>query len=207
MSLPSTASSTNNKASTNQWIRGIVFTALFGALFIAAGMIKIPIGFTPVPISLQSFAIMLAGGLLGAVYGFWSIFLVVILTATGLPLMNGSGGLSQILGPTGGFIWMFPVSAFLIGWVSDRLFANNRKLNRKQQIGLLLSIFALGSLLLYVSGIPWYAHVSTKVDLSGALAGAMYPFLPGDAIKAIAATLVITSIRPLLPSLRPNRSS
>jgi len=203
---PATNNQPTIKAS-NQWIKGIVYTALFGALFIAGSFIKINLGFTPVPISLQSFAIMLAGGLLGAAYGFWSIFLVVALTALGLPLMNGSGGIAQITGPTGGFIWMFPVSAFLIGWTTDRIYAQSKKISRIRQIWLLAAIFVFGSLLLYVSGVPWLAHVvdSDKYDtFSGALKAGMYPYLPGDAIKAVAATLVILSLKPVLPAIRPS---
>ncbi|QJD83293.1 biotin transporter BioY [Cohnella herbarum] len=203
-----TSATTQSARQNNQWIKGMVYTALFGALFIAGSFIKINLGFTPVPISLQAFAVMLAGGLLGAAYGFWSIFIVVALTAIGLPLMNGSGGIAQITGPTGGFIWMFPVSAFLIGWVTDRLFSNRKKLDRPRQIGLLLAIFVLGSLLLYVSGVPWLAHVvdNEKYDtFAGALRAGMYPYLPGDAIKAVAATLVILALRPVLPAIRPSR--
>ncbi|QMV40079.1 biotin transporter BioY [Cohnella cholangitidis] len=202
----STTSATQPTRTNSQWIRGMVYTALFGALFIAGSFIKINLGFTPVPISLQTFAIMLAGGLLGAVYGFWSTFIVVALTAIGLPLMNGSGGIAQITGPTGGFIWMYPVSAFLIGWASDRIFAGRKKLNRVQQLTLLLALFAFGSLLVYISGVPWLAHVvdSEKYDtVTGALRAGMYPFLPGDAIKAVVATLVIISLKPVLPAIRP----
>jgi biotin transport system substrate-specific component len=191
---------------TNQWIRGVVFTALFGALFIAGSFVKINLGFTPVPISLQGFTIMLAGGLLGAVYGFWSIFIVVALTALGLPLMNGSGGIAQITGPTAGFIWMFPVSAFLVGWITDRIYAGSRTISRIRQVWLLIAIFAFGSLLLYASGVPWLAHVvdSEKYDtFSGALRAGMYPYLPGDALKAVAATLVIIALKPVLPIIRP----
>ncbi|MFC4599027.1 biotin transporter BioY [Cohnella hongkongensis] len=192
--------------STPSRIRGIVFISLFGALFIAGSFIKINLGFTPVPISLQQFAIMLAGGLLGAVYGFWSIFLVVGLTAIGLPLMNGSGGIAQMTGPTGGFIWMFPVSAFLVGWTTDRIYGSARKIGRSRQLLLLIAMFAFGSLIMYITGVPWLAHVvdSEKYDtIAGALRAGMYPYLPGDAIKAVAATLVIVALRPVLPLIRP----
>jgi len=190
------------------WIRGVVFTALFGALFIACSFIKINLGFTPVPISLQAFAVMLAGGLLGAAYGFWSIFLVVALTAVGIPLMNGSGGIAHMTGPTGGFIWMFPVSAFLIGWIADRLYAGKKKIDRSRQLLLLLVLFVFGSLLLYVTGVPWLAHVVDNAEydtFAGALRAGMYPYLPGDAVKSIAAAAVIVAIRPVLPRVRPNR--
>lgn len=208
MTMNKTSAATVSARKNNEWIRGAVFTALFGALFIAASLIKISLGFTPIPITLGTFAIMLAGGLLGATYGFWSIFIVVALTAAGLPLIGGAGGLAKIIGPTGGYIWMYPIAALLIGLVSDALFSNNRKLSKLQQLLLLLAIFAFGSLLLYVTGVPWLALSvdDVKYDtLSGALAAGMYPFLLGDAIKAIAATLVVVSIKPILPSLRSRK--
>src|ERR1700730_7876314 len=107
---------------TSNWnVRGLVFTALFAALFIVFSLVKISLGFNFVPFTLQSFAIMLAGGLLGARFGFYSIFVVILLTAIGLPLLHGEGGISFILGKTGGFLWMFSISAFLIGFFAQRI--------------------------------------------------------------------------------------
>ncbi|WP_123040124.1 biotin transporter BioY [Cohnella candidum] len=199
---PSTARSRSSAADASRWIRGIVFVALFAALFIGASFVKSAPG-AAVPYSLQTFAVMLAGGLLGAVYGFWSIFLVVVLTAVGLPLMNGPGGFAQVFGPTGGFIWMFPVSAFLIGWASDRVFAGRKKLNPTRFAVLLLALLAFGVLLVYVTGVPWLAHVSAKLDFAGAVQAGMVPFLPADAAKAVVAAFVIAAIRPSVPAVRP----
>jgi len=210
MTHSSTEVSTPQQAnrSNNQWIRGIVYTALFGALFIVATMIKIPLGFTPIPISMGTFAIMLAGGLLGAVYGFWSIFIVVALTAAGLPFIGGAGGLAKITGPTAGYIWMYPFAALFIGLVSDALFARRKKLTTPHKIILLLAVFVFGSLLVYATGVPWLAHAldDPKYDtVSGALKAGLYPFLPGDAIKAVVATLIILAIKPVLPAIRPSK--
>ncbi|MDB4867501.1 MAG: biotin transporter BioY [Cohnella sp.] len=205
MSTPSRVSSRSSQSSavkTSQWIRGIVFVALFGALFIAGSFMKLNLGFT-VPFSLQTFVVMLAGGLLGAAYGFWSIFIVVILTAVGLPLMNGPGGFAQIFGPTGGYIWMFPFSALLIGWASDRLFAARTKLSPTKLVLLLLAVLVFGVLFVYLTGVPWLAHVSAKLDLAGAVKFGMLSFLVGDAVKAVAATLIIAALRPALPTIRP----
>jgi len=191
---------------TRGWIRGIVFVALFAALFIGASFVKSAPG-ASIPFSLQSFAIMLAGGLLGAAYGFWSIFLVVALTAIGIPVMNGPGGLAQIFGPTGGFIWMFSVSALLIGWSCDRLYKHNpnrRSLLRLLQLMLIMIVF--GVLLLYVTGVPWLAYVSETLDLAGAFKVGMLPFLPFDFIKAIAAAFVVDAIRPYIAKIRPART-
>jgi biotin transport system substrate-specific component len=207
MSTPSpvsTPSSQSSAMNSSQWIRGIVFVALFGALFIAGSFMKLNLGFT-VPFSLQTFVVMLAGGLLGAAYGFWSIFIVVILTAVGLPLMNGPGGFAQIFGPTGGYIWMFPFSALLIGWASDRLFVGRTKLSPVKLVLLLLAVLVFGVLFVYITGVPWLAHVSAKLDLAGAIKFGMVSFLVGDVAKAAAATLIIAALRPSLPTIRPSK--
>ncbi|KAA2301254.1 biotin transporter BioY, partial [Clostridioides difficile] len=71
-------------------LRGIVFSALMAAILVLFGYISIPIGFSPVPITLQTLAVMLSGGLLGPLYGFLSVTMVVLLTALGFPLLHGT---------------------------------------------------------------------------------------------------------------------
>jgi len=200
-SLNQNTQSARSASSPISWIRGVVFTALFAALFIAFSAIQFPVWFTPVPYTLQTLAVMLAGGLLGAFYGFWSIALVIALTATGLPLLHGNGGMSLLTGATAGFIWMFPFAALLIGWASDRLFRKSKSLNPKQLVLLLLSIIAFGILLEYMSGVAWLMQ-KTGMSLPKALSAACYPFLPGDFAKAIVATMLIRVLRPVLPRLR-----
>jgi biotin transport system substrate-specific component len=170
--------------------RGLTMSALFAALLVAFGFVTVQLGFTPVPITLQTLAVMLAGAFLGAGYGFFSILLVVVLTALGLPLLHGNGGMAALLGPTGGYVWMWPISALLIGW----------SLSRVQGVGLrayvltFLAAEVFGSLLVYVSGVPWLAHVA-HIPLSKALIGGCYPFLAGDAVKAAITALIAVPIR------------
>lgn len=178
-------------------LRGIVFSALFAALVVLFGFISIPLGFTPVPITLQTLAVMLAGGMLGARYGFLSMALIVVLTAIGFPLLHGTGGLGVLLGPTGGYVFMWPISALLIGWLLPRI--RIRGLWGYVAAFLVLELF--GSLLLYVSGVPWLAYV-TGMSLSKAMVAGCYPYLIGDAIKAVAATLIIASVRQAFPPER-----
>lgn len=178
-------------------LRGIVFSALFAALVVLFGFISIPLGFTPVPITLQTLAVMLAGGLLGSRYGFLSMVLIVVLTAIGFPLLHGTGGLSVLLGPTGGYVFMWPISALLIGWLLPRI--RVRGIWGYAASFLVLELF--GSLLLYVSGVPWLAYV-TGMSLSKAMVAGCYPYLIGDAIKAAAATLIIASVRQVFPPER-----
>jgi biotin transport system substrate-specific component len=173
-------------------IRGITYSALFAALFVVMSYATIPAGLSPVPITLQNFALMLTGALLGPIYGFFAIAAVVLLTLLGLPLLHGAGGLSLILGPTGGFIWMFPFSALLIGWLAVRI-----KSRGPAAFILLFVVMAVfGSGLLYVTGVPWLAHVA-HVSFAKALVLGCYPYLIGDLIKAFAAALVVVSIRSL----------
>ncbi|WP_090794585.1 biotin transporter BioY [Paenibacillus sp. GP183] len=186
---------------TSSWnVRGLVFSALFAALFILFSLITITPGLFPVPFTLQSFALMLTGGLLGARYGFYSIFVVVALTALGLPLLHGQGGLSLILGKSGGFIWMFPVAAFAIGWMSDRI----KGKGPVSYILLFVTMELFGSLLLYVTGVPWLAHAAGfSISKAWMLGG--YPFLLPDMVKAIAAAGVVLSLRQFVPKLAHSR--
>lgn len=182
---------------TSLSIRGIVFSALFAALFVASSYLNIHLGFTPIPISLENLIVMLAGAILGPLYGFLSIALVVVLTAIGIPLLHGSGGMALLLGPTGGFIWAYPFAALLIGFVVQRI--KGRGTAAFVLICVTLELF--GSLLLYVSGVPWLAHAA-HFTLQKALLVGCYPYLVGDAVKAVIAALIAIPIRNAFPITR-----
>ncbi|OMF08008.1 biotin transporter BioY [Paenibacillus amylolyticus] len=178
-------------------LRGIVFSALMAAILVLFGYISIPIGFSPVPITLQTLAVMLAGGLLGPLYGFLSVTMVVLLTALGFPLLHGTGGLAVLLGPTGGYVMMWPFSALLIGLFLARI-------NIKGVTGFILAfvVFELfGSLLVYVSGVPWLAY-AFKMDLPEAMIQGFYPYIIGDLIKAVFAAIIIAPVRMVFPPQR-----
>ncbi|NOU97251.1 ECF transporter S component [Paenibacillus sp. LMG 31456] len=181
----------------NLSLRGMVFSALFAALLVVSSFLNIHLGFTPVPISMQNLVVMLAGAILGPLYGFFSMALVIVLTAIGIPLLHGSGGLALILGPTGGFIWAYPFAALLIGWAVKRI--------KGQGPIAFLSLFIVlelfGSLLLYVTGVPWLAHVA-GFSMQKALVQGCYPYLPGDAVKAVVAALIVIPVRKVFPVAR-----
>ncbi|PQP81244.1 biotin transporter BioY [Paenibacillus sp. PCH8] len=178
-------------------LRGIVFSALMAAILVLFGYISIPIGFSPVPITLQTLAVMLAGGLLGPLYGFLSVTMVVLLTALGFPLLHGTGGLAVLLGPTGGYVMMWPISALFIGLLLARI-------NIKGVTGFILAfvVFELfGSLLVYVSGVPWLAY-AYKMDLPEAMIQGFYPYIIGDLVKAVFAAIIIAPVRMVFPPQR-----
>lgn len=165
----------------------------FAVLFVIASNVDIqhlaPLSSRPV--SLTTLAVMLAGTFLGATYGFLTLFIVVFLTALGLPLIGQQGGLSLLLGAQGGFLWMYPVCAALLGFATSRIRGRDAA-----SFGLLLlAAFGLGSLLRYAVGIPWYAHVQ-HLTISQALQAACYPYLPGDLLKSLVVAGVAWPFRP-----------
>lgn len=178
-------------------IRGLTMSALFAALLVVFSFVRIQLGFSPVPITLQTLAVMLAGAFLGPLYGCLSMLLVVILTALGLPMLGGSGGIAVLLGKTGGFIWMWPVSALLIGWTLRRV----KGVGAAAYVVTFLAAELFGSLLVYVSGVPWLAHVA-HIPFAKAMALGCYPFLIGDAVKAVVTALVAVPIRQIYSSQR-----
>ncbi|GIP31316.1 biotin transporter BioY [Paenibacillus sp. J2TS4] len=178
-------------------VRGLTFSAMFAALLVVLSFVTIYTGFSPVPITLQNFAVMLAGAVLGARYGLISVGTVVVLTALGFPLLHGAGGPGLIFGPTGGFIWAYPLAAFFIGYFVNRIKGHGIF----SFLLLFIVMLAFGSLLLYVPGVPWLAY-SAKISLGKAMVLGCYPYLPGDAIKALAAALIVLPVRKLFPASR-----
>ena len=178
-------------------VRGIVFSALFAALLVVFGFVNINLGFTPVPITLATLAIMLAGAFLGAWYGFLSVLLVIVLATIGLPFIGGAGGLTVIMGPSAGFVWVWPFSALLIGFFVDKI--KGRGVRAYVLTFLVIEVF--GSLIMYIAGVPWLAHV-VNLSFTKAMWMGCYPYLPGDAMKAIIATLIVVPIRQMYPSAR-----
>ena len=121
-------------------LKGMVFAALFAALTGAVAWFKIPLPFTPVPITLQTLAVLLSGAMLGAYYGALSMIVYLIVGAIGLPVFaGGSSGIGALLGPTGGYLFSYPVAAFAIG-----------KMLEKKNINKILKYFSFVVIILFV---------------------------------------------------------
>jgi biotin transport system substrate-specific component len=156
---------------------------LTGTLLIAASArLSIRLPFTPVPITGQTFAILLTGMLLGARRGGLALLLYLAEGAFGLPVFAGGGaGVGVLFGKTGGYLWSYPVAAALVGWLAQRSWD-------RRPHGAALAM-ALGSLLILITGSLWLSFFVGGVA-NGFLLG-MLPFLPGDAVKlALAAALL-----------------
>ncbi len=168
-------------------LRMIVLVSLMASLMAVGAYIHIPIG--PVPIVLTNLFVLLAGLLLGSRMGLISSGIYLLVGAIGMPVFyGGKGGLAHILGPTGGYLFGFVLSAWLTGFISERL--------RHSLIGGIIAVI-FGSLIIYGLGVPWLKMV-TKMTWNKAWTVGMIPFLPGDAMKAVVAIVLNRAIRPVL---------
>ncbi|HYE00378.1 MAG TPA: biotin transporter BioY [Alphaproteobacteria bacterium] len=169
--------------------RDLVYVALFAAIMAVLGLVPaITLPVVGVPITAQSMGCMLAGGVLGARRGALSMLLFLALVAAGLPLLaGGRGGLGVFAGPSVGFLIGFPVAAFAVGHMTERLW-------RRLTLPVSLAINLVGGIVvLYALGVPGIALVTGRT-LTEALVGSAL-FLPGDLIKAVVAALVVVTVK------------
>lgn len=158
-----------------------------GALFTAlSAQIVIHLGFTPVPITGQTFAVLAVSGALGSRRAIASQSLYWLLGAIGLPFYaDATGGWSRATGSTFGYFVGFVVAAGIVGWYADH--RNDRNVVSS------LSAMALGTAVIYFFGALWLAHsigVPVATGDTNAITLGVAPFLAGDALKLLLAALV-----------------
>ena len=104
--------------------KNLVFTALMTAIICILGLVPgVPLPFMPVPIVLQNIGIFLAGIILGRKMGALSVIVFLLLAATGLPVLSGGrGGIGVFVGPSAGFLFLYPFIAYFIGLIRDRYY-------------------------------------------------------------------------------------
>lgn len=164
---------------------------LSGTLLIAlSALVTIPLPFTPVPIALSTFSVLLAGAALGSLRGALSSLLYLILGAAGAPIF--SHGQSGVAFPTFGYIVGFVIAAAVVGRLA------RQGADRKVLSTLLLG--SVGTVMLYVCGVPWLA-LSLGVDLGTAVMLGVVPFVIGDAVKILALSAVLPGAWKLLATL------
>lgn len=172
-------------AAPTAWVEGRTGSAVIGVLafviMTALGAhVRIPLPWTPVPVTLQTFFVSLAGATLGPALGPASQAIYLLVGVGGLPVFAGGGsGMSYVLsGPTTGYLIGFVASSALVGWL----------IRRREEPGaawILLSM-AAGSLTIYACGVLWLAW-SLGLSFPVAMAKGFLPFLLGDVVKTGAA--------------------
>lgn len=162
---------------TRPWIKNLVLVLGASALIAIAAQIRIPLPFTPVPISMQSFAVLMFAALLGSKRGSLAVIAYLAEGALGLPVFSGGqSGLYYLTGATGGYLAGFVVAAFVTGWIMER--AKTRPLARAA------FALAMGNFAIYALGVTWLAQY---VGIKGAITMGLVPFLIGDAVKFVLA--------------------
>jgi biotin transport system substrate-specific component len=161
-----------------------------------AAQIRIPLPFSPIPVTGQTFAVLAAGVLLGRKWGSFSLAAYVALGAAGIPWFNGGGaGMSFIAGPTGGYLIGFILAAFIIGYIVDRFPAARGFM---PMLGIML---AVNFIVIYGLGLAWLgvylsAIKGAAVSLPVLLGLGAVPFIAGDIIKAVLAALMAKTVTP-----------
>lgn len=178
----------------NKSLFRMILSALFAALTAVAAQISIPVG--PVPISLATLGVYLAGAVLGAGGGAGSQAAYLLLGAAGVPVFAGfRGGVASLAGPTGGYLAGYVVCAWIVGAVCGRF--------GRRALPIALSV-AAGTAALYSLGTAWFMY-STGRGLQESLALCVLPFLPGDAAKAAVTVLAAPRLSAALGRLEAAR--
>ena len=166
-------------------IHQMVLISLFAALTAVGAFISIPL--QPVPFSLQTLFTLLAGMTLGGIPGAISQIIYVFLGAIGLPIFAGfKAGIGILLGPTGGFLFGFICSAYVIGKMTEG----------KKIISIFYYLLAglIGTIVIYAFGITQLSLV-VDIEIKKAIAIGVLPFLPGDILKIIAASFIANKLK------------
>lgn len=136
-----------------------------------------------VPITLQTLGIYLVAMILKPKSAFTSSLIYILMGAIGLPVFAGfSGGIGILLGPTGGYIYSFPIIALIIS------FLNNDHLSTK------LTALIIATAVCYCIGTLWFMYINQS-SLLAALSLCVLPFIPGDLIKIVAAIILSNKIK------------
>jgi biotin transport system substrate-specific component len=151
------------------------------AILAASAQIAVPIGFSPVPVSAQTLGLALVVALFGTRASALAAIAYLAEGACGLPVFSQhQAGPLWLAGPTGGYLWAFPIAAFAMGWMLDR--GLSRTFPGR------FFAFAAGTCIVLASGVAWLAHFLGGVPTAIA-AGAM-PFAAGEVIKVTLAALI-----------------
>jgi biotin transport system substrate-specific component len=163
---------------------GIVICA--SAVIAVCARLMVPLPFTPVPLTLANFGVLLVGLSLGSRRGFAAAALYLAWGAMGLPVFAsaGPGSIAQMLGPTGGYLWAYPLVAFLAGWIAER-----------GRPGFLRNLFAAvtAEVVLFAAGVSWLVIV-THSWRQAAFFG-LYPFLFAEVSKVMLAAAGAVRLR------------
>ncbi len=175
--------------------RATTLTLVIGFAFLTAlaAQIRIPLPFTPVPITGQTFAVLLSGAVLGGRAGASSQGLYVLLGLVFPFYAGGASGWTYATGATGGFLVGFVVAAWIVGTLAER--------KQDRSIVTAVPAFLTGSVVIYLLGVPWLANV-VGVSWTRAVELGLAPFVIGDLAKVALAGIALPAAWKLISSAR-----
>ena len=169
--------------------------ALMAALTAIMAQITVPL--PSVPFTMQVLAVVLSGLLLGPRYGALAQVVYLLLGAVGLPVFAGlKGGLGILVGPTGGYLFSYPLAAAAAGLAAGAMVRASR--GRAVTTGTAFGL--LGLLLIYALGVPWLA-VQSGLSFTQALVTGALPFIPFDVVKVVLAALLAAAVAPQISAV------
>lgn len=160
----------------------VVGASLFVAL---CARLSLPLPFTPVPLTLANFGVIVVGLLLGSRAGFAALVLYLAEGAMGLPVFSvGPGGIAQLLGPTGGYLMAYPLAAFLAGFIAER----GKKSFARFAVAAVAAEFVV-----FAGGLSWLA-VMAQSGVAQAARFGLYPFVFAEVMKVMSAAGVKSTV-------------
>lgn len=165
------------------WVAKIALVVGGAALIALCAQITVKVPFTPVPITGQTFAVLLVGSSLGLLMGVGSTLLYVVAGIAGAPVYaDGAHGWSQLTGASGGYLIGFVVASGIVGALAH--------LGWDRRFGTASASMLLGNVIVYLVGLPWLAVV-LNTNLDKTLEYGLYPFVVGDIVKLYLAAAVL----------------
>lgn len=170
----------------NSRLLNLIYIAMFSAIITICAQIQIP---ATVPFTLQTFGVFVAAGLLGFKRGTLSVIIYLLLGLIGVPVFSGfKGGAGVLFGTTGGYIIGFVFIAVIVGLFKDKFGVNLWALTISMTLGLLVC---------YIFGTVWFYIISNsnmQMSLFTILSLCVFPFIPFDVLKIIAAVVFVNRI-------------
>lgn len=160
-------------------VNKVLLVAAGVALLVISAKVQVP--FWPVPMTLQTLAVLMIGATYGARLAASTLAAYLAAGAVGLPVFATGAGLAYMAGPTGGYLAGFFIAACLLGWLADR------GLGRTLMSALL--IFIIGEVVIFGLGASWLAML---IGGEKALAAGVMPFVPGEILKMALATAILS---------------
>ncbi|MBB5338202.1 biotin transporter BioY [Tunturiibacter gelidoferens] len=181
----------HRSGSLQESLSGKVMLAVAASAFVGiCAHISLPLPFTPVPLTLQNFAVILVGLLLGPVVGFSGMVLYLAEGAIGLPVFtpHSVGGIAHLLGPNAGYLFSYPLAAATAGWSVRAM----QRITSRFRAGLVAATIA--SAPIFLLGAGWLSHL-LHTSAAATWTMAIAPFLPGEVVKITTAAGIFSSLQ------------